>query len=158
KQEIQRFSRENELPITLGMLIDTSPSVSSVFADEKETAVNFLDSVLRPNDLAMVINFDHEVTLVQDFTDDKRKLSAGIRSLRTGQGTSIYDAVYLACKEQLTKEGGRKAIILISDGQDTTSKIRVSEALVAAGQSEAVIYSISNRIGGFFNVRGSGDP
>src|SRR5262249_15803634 len=93
KQEIQRFSVENKLPLTLGMLIDTSPSVSSVFSDEKETAIHFLDSVLRPDDLAMVINFDRDVTLVQDLSNDRRKLQSAIEDLRTGQRTSIYDAV-----------------------------------------------------------------
>jgi VWFA-related protein len=158
KQEIQRFSVENQLPLTIGMLIDTSPSVSSVFNDEKDTAIRFLDSTLRPDDLAMVINFDREVTLDQDLTNDKRKLRSAIDDLRTGNGTAIYDAIYLACNEVLIKEGGRKAIILISDGQDTASKVRQSEAMVAAAKSEAVIYSISNRIGGFFGIRGSGDP
>src|SRR5262249_19047540 len=88
----------------------------------------------------------------------KRKLRSAIEPLRTGRGTAVYDAVYLACNEVLRKEGGRKAIILISDGQDTVSKVRLSEAAVAAAKREAGIYSISNRIGGFFGIRGSGDP
>src|SRR5262249_1601023 len=155
KQEIQRFSVENQLPLTIGMLIDTSPSVSSVFNDEKDTAIRFLDSTLRPDDLAMGITFDREVTLDQDVTNDKTKLRSPIDTLRTGAGTVVYDAVYLACNEVLSKEGGRKAIILISDGQDTASKVRISEATFAAAKSEAIIYSISNRIGGFFGIRGS---
>jgi len=158
KQDIQRFSLENALPLTIGMLIDTSPSVSGVFEDEKETATQFLESVLRPDDLAMVINFDHDVTLEQDLTNDKRKLRSAISGLRVGRGTAVYDAVYLACNEVINKEGGRKAIILISDGQDTVSKVRLSEATTAAAKSEAVIYSISNRIGGFFGLRNSGNP
>jgi VWFA-related protein len=158
KQEIQRFSAESQLPLTIGMLVDTSPSVSGVFNDEKDTAIQFLDSTLRRDDLAMVIDFNREVTLDQDLTSDKRKLSSAIDSLRPGPGTSIYDAVYLACNEVLNKEGGRKAIILISDGQDTSSKLRLAEAIRAAAKSEAVIYSISNRIGGFFGIRGSGSP
>ena len=158
KQEIYSFSKENELPLTIGMLIDSSPSVSRVFADEKETAIQFLDSTLQPNDLAFVIGFERAVTLVEDFTDDQRKLRSAINSLAIGQGTSIYDAVYLACKEMFPKEGGRKAIILISDGQDTTSKLRFTESMIAADTSNAVIYSISNRIGGFFDIRGTGSP
>ena len=106
----------------------------------------------------MVISFDRTVTLEEDFTENKRALRDAINSLTVGNGTSIYDAVFLACQDQLSKEGGRKAIILISDGQNTTSKVRLTEALVAAHQSDAVIYSISNRIGGFFDIRGSGDP
>jgi VWFA-related protein len=158
KQEITRFSRENELPLTIGMLIDKSPSVGRVFGDERATAISFLDATLRNSDLAMVISFDRTVTLEEDFTDSKRALRRAINGVTIGSGTSVFDAIYLACNDQLKKETGRKAIILISDGQDTTSKVRINEALIAAQQSEAVIYSISNRIGGFFDDHGSGDP
>jgi len=150
KQDIQRFSQENEKPLTIGVLIDKSPSVGRVFGEEKAAAVSFLDTTLKSGDLAMVISFDRTVTLEEDFTEDKKPLLQAINSLTTGNGTSVYDAIYLACKEQLPKEGGRKAIILISDGEDNTSKVKLPEALVAAHQSDAVIYSISNRIGGFF--------
>jgi Ca-activated chloride channel family protein len=129
-----------------------------VFGDERSTAISFLDATMRSNDLAMVISFDRTVTLEEDFTVNKQALGRAINSVKIGNGTSVYDAVFLACDEQLKKQSGRKAIILISDGQDTTSKVRISEALTAAQQSEAVIYSISNRIGGFFNERGSGSP
>jgi VWFA-related protein len=158
KQDILRFSQENQRPLTLGVLIDISPSVGRVFNDEKAAAISFLDTTLRPGDLTMVISFDHTVTLEEDFTEDKKVLRNAISKLNVGNGTSIYDAVYLACKEQFGKQAGRKAIILISDGQDTTSKIRMNEALLAAHQSDAVIYSISNRLGGFFDVPGSGAP
>jgi len=150
KQDIQRFSQENEKPLTIGVLIDKSPSVGPVFNEEKAAAVSFLDTTLKSGDLAMVISFDRTVTLEEDFTEDKKPLRQAINSLTTGNGTSVYDAIYLACKEQLPKEGGRKAIILISDGEDNTSKVKLPEALVAAHQSDAVIYSISNRVGGFF--------
>jgi len=158
KQDIQSFSRENSLPLSIGMLIDTSPSVSRVFDDEKETATNFLDTTLRRGDSAFVIGFSREVTLVEDFTDNRQKLRDAIQSLFTQAGTSVYDAIYLACNEVFKSEGGRKTIILISDGEDTTSKVRLSEAMTVAEKSEAVIYSISNRVGGFFNVRGTGNP
>jgi VWFA-related protein len=163
RQEIQHFARENELPLTIAMLIDTSPSVRPVFEEEKMTATSFLESVLRANDLALVIGFDRSVTLVQDFTDSTRRLKAAINDLEIGGGTSVYDAVWLASKEKLNDEAGRKAIILISDGEDTTSKTKFFEALVAAHQSDAVIYSISNSAGGFFFGRGrirgrGGDP
>jgi VWFA-related protein len=158
KQEIYSFSKENELPLTIGMLIDTSASVSRVFADEKETAIQFLNSILQPHDLTFVIGFERTVTLVQDYTEDKRKLREAINSLALGQSTAIYDAVYLACKEMFPKEGGRKAIILISDGQDTTSKVGFTESMIAADSSNAVIYSISNRVGGFFGISGTGSP
>jgi VWFA-related protein len=163
RQEILHFARENELPLTIGMLIDTSPSVRPVFDEEKETAVAFLDSILRPNDLALVIGFDRSVTLMQDYTDRSRLLKAAIDELQIGGGTSLYDAVYLVCKEKLGHEAGRKTVILISDGEDTTSKTKFFEALVAAHQSDAVVYSISNSPRGFFgrgnpSLGGGGDP
>ena len=110
----------------------------------------------------MVIGFDRSVTLVQDFTDRPRALKSSIDDLEIGGGTSLYDAVYLACKEKLAHEAGRKTIILISDGEDTTSKTKFFEALVAAHQSDTVIYSISNSSRGFFargrTTGGGGDP
>jgi VWFA-related protein len=144
RQEIATFARENELPLTLALLIDTSPSVSPVFSEEKLTAAKFLESILQAKDLALVIGFDRTVTLVQDYTTSIRQLKRAIDELETGGGTSIYDAVYLACAEKLKEEAGRKAIILISDGEDTTSKLKLNTALVAAHRSDAVIYGIFN--------------
>src|SRR5262249_7415792 len=135
RQEIRNFARENELPLTLALLIDTSPSVRPVFDEEKLTAASFLESILREKDLALVIGFDQSVTLLQDYTENLKLLKRAIDELEIGGGTSIYDAVYLASKEKLTDEAGRKAIILISDGEDTTSKTKLTEALVAAHQS-----------------------
>jgi len=162
KQDILHFASENELPLTLAMLIDTSLSVRPVFNEEKETATAFLQSVLRPNDLALVIAFDRSVTLVQDLTENQRRLAVAIDELKLGPYTALYDAVYLAGNEKLRHEAGRKAMILISDGQDNGSKMTFSDALLAAHQSDAVIYSISNApparplIG--LNSRTYGDP
>jgi VWFA-related protein len=160
KQTILHFTRESELPLTLGLLIDTSPSVRPVFNEEKITAIQFLRTVMRASDLAMLISFDRSVTLVQDFTDSTGMLEEAIDSLELGGGTSIYDAVYLASREKLAAETGRKALIVVSDGADTTSKVRMHEALLAAHQSNAVIYSISNAGRGFFSGRRGigGDP
>jgi len=161
RQEILHFASENELPLTLAMLIDTSLSVRPVFDEEKNTANAFLQSILRPGDLALVIGFDRSVTLVQDLTENTRRLAVAIDQLKLGPYTALYDAVYLAANEKLQREAGRKAIILISDGQDNGSKVPLSDALMAAHQSDAVIYSISNaaqpafRFGGF--SRPSGD-
>jgi VWFA-related protein len=105
---------------------------------------------LLDKDLALVIGFDRSVTLVQDYTDNLRLLKRSIDELEIGGGTSIYDAVYLASEEKLKDEAGRKAIILISDGEDTTSKIKLTQALIAAHKSNAVIYAISNSPGGGF--------
>jgi VWFA-related protein len=154
RQEIRNFARENELPLTLAMLIDTSPSVRPVLDEEKMTAEGFLESILRPKDLALVMNFDRSVTLVQDYTDNTKLLRRAIQELETGGGTSIYDAVYLACKEKLADEAGRKAIILISDGEDTTSKVKFNEALIAAHRSDSVIYGIFNAVSSFFPSSG----
>jgi VWFA-related protein len=150
RQEIRNFARENQLPVTLALLIDTSPSVRPVFDEEKVTAKAFLESILRTEDLALVIGFDRMVTLVQDYTDSINLLSRAIDELEIGGGTSVYDAVYLASRE-LQSEAGRKAIVLISDGGDTTSKVQFNEALRAAHQGDAIIYAISNSVpsGGF---------
>ena len=158
RQEIRNFARENELPLTLAMLIDTSLSVRPVIDEEKTTANAFLESILRSKDLALVMNFDRSVTLVQDYTDNVKLLRRAIDELEIGGGTSIYDAIYLACKEKLRDEAGRKAIILISDGEDTTSKVKLTEALMAAHQSDAVIYAISNSIPSTFFYRRRGRP
>ena len=124
-QEIRHFARENELPLTLALLVDTSPSVRPVFDEEKRTAVSFLDSILRPQDLALIIGFDRSVTLIQDFTENSRLLGDAVYSLEIGSGTSVYDAVFLASEDRLRGEIGRKAVILISDGEDTTSRVRI---------------------------------
>jgi VWFA-related protein len=162
KQDILHFASENELPLTLAMLIDTSLSVRPVFNEEKATATAFLQSVLRSNDLALVIAFDRSVTLVQDLTENKRRLAVAIDELKLGPYTALYDAVYLAGNEKLRHEAGRKAMILISDGQDNGSKMTFSDALLAAHQSDAVIYSISNAVPARpfigLNSRTYGDP
>ena len=154
RQEIRNFARENELPLTLALLVDTSPSVGPVLEEEKATASAFLESVLREKDLALVIGFDRSVELLQDYTDNVRLLKRAIDQLEIGGGTSIYDAVYLASDEELKDEAGRKAIILISDGEDTTSKVKMTESLIAAHRSNAVIYGISNSPRGRFFTNG----
>jgi VWFA-related protein len=150
KQDIRYFSRESELPLTLGLLIDTSPSVKPTFDQERVAASRFLDQVLRQKDLAMVIGFEKSVTLVQDFTEDLDLLRRSIDELEIGPvidgGTSLYDAVYLAANEKLKAEAGRKAVILISDGDDTTSKMRPEETMRAVHASDTVVYTIA--IGG----------
>ena len=107
KQDIQHFTQENELPLTLGVLVDKSPSVGRVFAEEKAAAISFLDTTLKSGDLAMVISFDRIVTLEEDFTENKRALRSAINNLTVGTGTAVYDAIYLACKDQLSKQAGR---------------------------------------------------
>ena len=157
RQRILHFSRENERSLTLALLIDTSPSVQSVFSREKETAVAFLRSVIDAGDLALVIGFDRSVTLVADYSEDVDRLVRGIHALDIGDGTALYDAVYLASKEKLEPEAGRKAVILISDGEDTASQVELKEALIEAHRSDAVIYSIACGPSKLFRGRRSGD-
>jgi VWFA-related protein len=170
-QNVQLFSRESELPLTLALLMDISPSVAGVFEEEKVTASAFLKSLLGRRDLALVIAMDRHVVLAQDFTEDIGYLTSAIQNLKiSGEGTSFYDAVYLAAEEKLAKEAGRKAIIVLSDGEDTTSQYNASKALIAVHNSNAVIYAISNgdnsstmrRMaeetgGAFFRIRQTGD-
>ena len=158
RQQIQNFARENELPLTLALLVDTSPSVRPVIEEEKITAKAFLESIMRSKDLALVIGFDRSVTLVEDYTENVRLLKRAIDELEIGGGTSIYDAVYLACKEKLSQEAGRKAVILISDGEDTTSRLKFNEALLAAHQSDTVIYGIYNALRPTFPFGGPRRP
>jgi VWFA-related protein len=143
-QTITAFSRERELPLTLALLVDVSPSVVPFFTKEKATASAFLKSVIGRRDLALVMSFARDVILEQDFTEDVDLLTDAIQTLEISPGTSLYDAVYLAATEKLSKEVGRKAIILISDGEDTTSRYNASQAMIAVHNSNTVIYSISN--------------
>jgi VWFA-related protein len=153
KQDILHFSSDNELPLTLAIVIDTSPSVQPVFRAERRTAISFLRSIMRRKDLALVIGFDRSVTLMTDLTESPRRLVAAINDLDIGGGTSLYDAVYLAAHDKLTSESGRKAIILISDGEDTSSQLHLKDAIVAAHQSDSVVYSIYNSVRGRSNPR-----
>ena len=154
KQEIVRFSKENELPLTMALLMDTSGSVVPVLPEEKETASAFINAILTTKDLAMVIKFDKYAKVIEDFSESRRRIIDAIDQVRkTGDGTALYDAVVLASKDHLSKEAGRKAIILMSDGKDEGSSHSQRSALFAAHESDAVIYSISNTYG-----NSGGDP
>lgn len=152
KQEIKNFSRELNLPLTLAFLIDTSQSVAPKLKFEQEAATSFFQSVLRDRDRAMLLEFDSGVTLVQDFTSDPNKMAKQIKTLRAAGGTSLYDAIYLACDEKLIREVGRKAVVILSDGEDQSSKTTFDQALEMALKAEATIFSISVNRGGFFGV------
>ncbi|HVN82365.1 MAG TPA: VWA domain-containing protein [Terriglobia bacterium] len=151
RQQVEYFSKEVTLPLTLAILIDSSPSVEPIIGLEKRTAMDFLESVLRKEDLALLMNFDRSVTLLQDFTTDLRRLEKSIQTITIGSGTSIHDAVYLACDEKLKEETGRKSIILLSDGADTTSKLKMKEAVESAQRADVIIFAISNRTRGGFS-------
>ncbi len=159
QQEIKYFSRETDLPLTLGLLVDVSKSQERLIEIEKRAAYQFFGQVLRPKDEAFLISFGGEAELLQDATNSPRLLQEGLNQLRLNvpvggvhpgpvptmqnqAGTILYDAVYLAANERLKGEVGRKAMILITDGVDTGSKISRDKAIEAAQKADAIIYSI----------------
>ena len=148
-QEIEFFSataKSEEVILTIALLIDTSGSVKDKLHDEIATAAEFFKEILRPQkDLALIIQFDSEVNLVQDFTQNQNDLVNALNSLRAGGDTSLYDAVYLAAEEKLRYEAGRKVMVVISDGEDTASLVSKEEAIEAAQKSDALIYGIGVR-------------
>lgn len=152
RQEIKNFVRETNLPLTIALLVDTSGSVSPKLKFEQDAAISFFQNVLRDQDRAMLLSFDSGVSLVQDFTNDPNKLAKQIRTVRAAGGTALYDAIYLSCDEKLIRETGRKAIVILSDGDDTASKLAFEPALEMALRAETIIFSISVSRGGFFGV------
>lgn len=147
-KQIVSFSRETDLPLRVGLLIDSSNSIRSRFQFEQEAAVEFLTQMVRPkSDKAFVIGFDTTPEVTADFTDDSEKLAQGVHLLRPGGGTALYDAVYYACRDKLMKavQTGpvRRAIVLLSDGDDNQSRVTREEAIEMAQRAEVIIYTIS---------------
>src|ERR1700730_1773814 len=147
-QSIVNFRRETDLPLELGLLVDTSGSVHSRFDFEQEAAVSFLQHTLRANfDKAFVMGFSSHSQVTQDFTDSVRLLETGVRTLHNGGGTALYDAIYRACREKLSKDKAdhpvRRAIIVVSDGEDNQSEVTRGAAIEMAQRSEVIIYAIS---------------
>ncbi len=151
---IRSFSRQTNLPLRVGLLIDASNSVRDRFKFEQEAAIEFLNQIIRPKyDKAFVIGFDTTPEVTQDFTDSAEKLSHGVRMLRAGGGTAMYDAIYFACRDKLMKEDNgvmatRRAIILLSDGEDNQSRVSREEAVEMAQRAEVIIYAISTNTSG----------
>src|SRR3972149_3992101 len=147
QQEISRFSSETNLPLRIGLLIDTSNSVRPRFQFEQEAAIDFLHTVLRPKqDEAFVISFDATPQLIQDFTDDPQVLADVIRNLRAGGITTLNDAIYLASKMKLAEGSSsdlRKMLIVLSDGEDNGSVVSREEALDMARRHEVTIFTVS---------------
>ncbi len=180
-QPIDYFARESDLPLRLGLLVDTSLSQRRVLEQERSASYSFLDHLLRPDkDQAFVIHFDREVELLQESTPSRPKLQAALQLLQTpefdggrgnggggnsgggggggrgrqrGGGTLLYDAVYLAGDEIMSKQQGRKAVIILSDGVDHGSKEGLSTAIEMAQRSDTVVYSIL-----FKDDQGYGNP
>jgi VWFA-related protein len=181
EQKISHFSRENDLPLTLGLLIDISASQERLIEIEKQAASAFFSSVIRQKDEAFLISFGKDTELLQDYTNSPRLLSAALKDLRgdgqtpmisrgpipnvnTGpvpqvgaaKGTLLFDAVYLASNEKLKSEVGRKALILITDGDDQGSTYERRDAIEAAQRADSIIYSIYYVDHGFYAQYGMG--
>jgi len=169
---INYFVLETDLPLRIGLLVDTSLSQRGVLDRERTASYSFLDHLLRPDkDLDFIIHFDREVELLQDFTNARPKLQAALQQLQTpqynansgaqggnnrgngggsgrgshgrgGAGTLLYDAVYLSANEMMSKQNGRKAVIVLSDGVDHGSKETLASAIAAAQRADTIVYSI----------------
>jgi VWFA-related protein len=192
-QAINYFARESDLPLRLGLLVDTSLSQRRVLGEERSASYSFLDHLLRDKDLAFVIHFDREVELLEDFTGSRPKLQEALQSLQTpqmeadsgnggggqgggqggglgggrrgggggsrgsgrrGGGTLLYDAIYLAGDEEMSKQQGRKALIILSDGVDHGSREGLATAIETAQRANTVVYSILFKDSEGFGNRG----
>src|SRR3974390_3094914 len=159
EEKISFFSKEMAMPITLGLLLDTSGSEQNMLGAIQDAGSRFLRRVMRKGDESMVISFDTDVDLLADFTDDKSILDRAIRKARINSpsggyiagnpgpigsgnitGTALYDAIYLACGDKLNGEAGRKAIVIVTDAQDEGSKVKLEEAIEAAQRTDTVIH------------------
>jgi len=143
-QTITNFSKETDIPLTIALLIDTSGSIRDRLRFEQEAAIEFFYSTLKRGiDKGLLVTFDSGVDLLQDYTDDPEVLADGVRRIRAGGGTSIHDAIHLASSKKLAGHAGRRVIVLISDGDDNSSRISFEEALEEAQRNDVVIYTIS---------------
>jgi VWFA-related protein len=152
-EQINSFAKETDLPLQVGLLVDASNSVRDRFKFEQESAIEFLNQTIRPRyDSAFVIGFDVTPEVTQDFTDNTEALSKGVRALRPGGGTAMYDALYFACRDKLLKAKNkgpvRRAIILLSDGDDNQSHVTREEAIEMAQRADVIVYTISTNISG----------
>jgi VWFA-related protein len=153
---IRSFSSQTDLPLQVALLVDASNSVRDRFKFEQEAAIEFLNQIVRPNyDKAFVVGFDATPEVTQDFTDNSEFLAKGVRSLRPGGGTAMYDAIYFSCRDKLLKEPRsgpvRRAVIVLSDGDDNLSHVSREEAIEMAQRAEVIIYTISTNISGAKN-------
>jgi VWFA-related protein len=152
-ESVRAFSRETNLPLRVGLLIDASNSVRDRFKFEQEAAIEFLNQIIQAkSDKAFVIGFDTTPEVTQDMTESTEALSRGVRMLRPGGGTAMYDAIYFASRDKLMKDKStgatRRAIILLSDGEDNQSRVSREEAVEMAQRAEVIIYAISTNTSG----------
>ena len=150
-QNILEFTAESDLPLRLAILVDTSNSIRDRFRFIQEAAVEFINSVMRPRqDKALVVSFDTSAELVSDLNDEPEKLAAAIRDLRAGGGTSLYDAIYFACRDKLSQDQPRhkyrRAMVILCDGEDDQSRVTRDQSLEMAQKADVVIYTISTNI------------
>jgi VWFA-related protein len=149
-QSILEFTSESDLPLRLAILIDTSNSIRDRFRFQQEAATNFITSVMRQQDKAVVVSFDTAAELVADLTNDTHILENAVRNLRPGGGTALYDAIYFACKEKLMRDQPmykfRRAMVVLSDGDDNESRYSRDQALEMAQRADTVVYTISTNI------------
>ena len=171
-QQIRYFARETDTPLTIGLLIDTSVSQGTVLPIEQQEAKAFLREVMRPKDLAFVVHFDLEVELLRDLTANQKLLASAIDEVVINGGgrgplpgpmpgpgiggTHLFDAVYLAANDLMKNEIGRKVLILLTDGGDQGSRIKLNEALEAAQKTDIIIYSVNIVDREFYGGRGLG--
>jgi VWFA-related protein len=170
-QTVKYFTAESNLPLTIGMMIDSSGSQRNVIDMEKEVGGAFLRQILTDKDEAFVISFDITVDLLQDFTRDVHRLQAALNKAKVNvdyssggipgmgggpvpqhnsPGTLLYDAVYLSSHDMLSKEVGRKAMILLTDGQDEGSRLKIQDAIEAAQKADAIVYVLLCADRGFY--------
>lgn len=152
---ISTFSKETNLPLRVGLLIDASNSIRDRFRFEQDAAIEFLNQIVRPKyDRAFVLGFDTTAEVTADFSDNAEQLAKGVRLLRPGGGTALYDAVYFAARDKLMKQNEkegiatRRAIILLTDGEDNQSRVTREEAIEMAQRAEVVVYTISTNVSG----------
>jgi Ca-activated chloride channel family protein len=150
EQRITEFTSETDLPLRLAILVDTSNSIRDRFRFQQEAAVNFVNGVMRNQDKAIVVSFDSSSELVADLTSDTASLEAAIRDLRPGGGTSLFDAIFFACRDKLMQDQPlykfRRAMIILSDGDDNNSRTSRDQALEMAQKADVMIYTISTNI------------
>jgi VWFA-related protein len=170
-QEIKYFERDTDLPLTIGLLIDVSRSQENLIDIERRAASAFFAQVLQKKDEAFLISFGEESELLQDYTNSAKLLTSAMNGLQVSsgvggigpgpvptvgqpRGTVLYDAIYLAASEKLKGEVGRKCIVVITDGVDEGSKLKIDEAVEGAQKADTVIYSIDYSDSAFYGFLG----
>src|SRR5258706_10853575 len=150
-QQIDSFTSEenNNLPLYIGVLMDTSPSTAGKLKFEQESAMNFIQTVVRPRkDRVLFATFDDQITLRQDFTDRLELLDRAVFAVKaSGKQTALYDAIWQFCDEKMRSAQGRRSLVIITDGDDTYSRADINDAIDIAQRTETTIFAISTKAG-----------